>query len=375
MNLFDLMSLNKHSDYQEVLFTSALSYLLDPKKDHGLGDGFLNEFLKDLNIGQDFQVKEVSSEHTLSHENKPKGKIDIFIELTDKKNNETLNIGIEAKIWDRSANNYVNEYSQLQRYCLCLNEINVNNWRMIYLIPNECSSCCLEEYDKNSAYKENSRIMVWKYKNDEKPSDDKFLKRSVVEIINDFLASKTEILNCQPRWVLESLRDFKGFDKKVDEKRFPKKEDLKPLNTWRIFELFLNEEKGAKLIPSHTSIGVPFAGRGEERITNKYDNSLFRIRTCREYYTEDNEKDKNLPRDYVEVQIWPEIFESQKENFNNWMKNYKIPNDRIIRECYHIDSKNNVRVIVLQLSHADKLLTADAIKEFGEINRKGFRAV
>jgi hypothetical protein len=44
MNLFELMSLNKHGDYQEVLFTSALSYLLDPKEDHGLSDRCMDIF-------------------------------------------------------------------------------------------------------------------------------------------------------------------------------------------------------------------------------------------------------------------------------------------------------------------------------------------
>jgi len=37
MNILRILTLNKHGDFEEVLFSSTLSYLLDPKQDHGLG--------------------------------------------------------------------------------------------------------------------------------------------------------------------------------------------------------------------------------------------------------------------------------------------------------------------------------------------------
>ncbi len=48
MNLLRIVTLNKHGDFEEVLFSSILSYILDPRQDHGLKSRFLELIVREV---------------------------------------------------------------------------------------------------------------------------------------------------------------------------------------------------------------------------------------------------------------------------------------------------------------------------------------
>jgi len=231
MNIFTIMSLNKHGDYQEVLFTSSLSYLFSPKNDHNLGVEFLKEFIKDVKI-EDFDVQsipsKVKSEYSLDNNH---GKIDILLEYKDH------DIGIEAKIWDRSAKGHPSMIPQLERYCTHFGN-RKKKWKIIYLIPNEYSKICIAEYENlKFDYKKNVSLMVWNNSiNSTLPNS--FLSRSVSDIIKDFFKIKERTsIKPQPLWILESLLEFiPKLDVQIkEEKRFPSRRVLQELKTWSLF--------------------------------------------------------------------------------------------------------------------------------------------
>ena len=98
MNILRILTLNKHGDFEEVLFSSVLSYLLNPQQNHGLGSEFLERMAREWFPDIDQQSLDsaiVESERSLGK----KGAIDLLITMGDKI------LAIEVKIWDRSARN------------------------------------------------------------------------------------------------------------------------------------------------------------------------------------------------------------------------------------------------------------------------------
>lgn len=356
------MSLNKHGDYQEVIFSSALSYLLNPKNDHNLGNDFLVEFIKDLNI-ENFNVQRIPDMVTSEVRLGDQGSIDIEI---DYKN---LLIGIEVKIWDRSGKNISkNNVTQLNRYCKYFDSKN-KNWKLIYLVPNESSKICIDSYNKLEEHlKKNVRLMAWSYSTTDLP--DFFLERSVMDIINDFYKSrKRSNINPQASWIIDSLFEFipNLISQIKDTTKFPSKSDLQKLEkTWPIFESFF-EYFSVWPNPVHTAIGIPY-GKGDNQV-NLHKNSLFRIRTTKDYYSLKSDMERFLPYDFIELELWNDVFHNIEVQLRSWMKENNISED-FLSDGLHLDERKDINIKVLKI---DKVLTNEALEKLDEIIRYGFK--
>jgi hypothetical protein len=361
MNLLKLVTLNKHANFEEVLFTSILSYLLNPKfkLDHGLNDKFLNKILVDLI--PDYKPSSpvtVSSEKNLGNA----GNIDLYVETAE------YIIGIEAKIWDRSANNVsADGVPQLERYCAYIDkkakEEN-KKWFLIFLIPNEISPKCLEEYNRVKA--ENVKLMTWIISDDEKISKD-FLSKSISNIIDEINREEKE-MKFETKWILDSLLEVIPDlnDQIKDNQRFPSKGDLTKLTkTWQIFESFF-QCANRWPNPLSTTVGIPYGYLENKR--KLYGNSLYRIRTTKKYYTEISEKENNLPSDYIEIELWPDVYEQVAEKITSWMNKNHIT----IKDGQHLDEqlKTNVKILTI-----NSTLNIESVKEFNTILREGYNLV
>jgi len=354
-NLFEILALNRHGDYQEVNFTSVLSYLLNPKEKHGLEYKILSKIFSalDLNVTELSDV-EVSSEKRLGEE----GSIDIYI-----KTKEYI-VGIEAKIWDESAKKDSNKReSQLVRYCrgLCEDAKKENKaWYLIFLIPNEESHICLREYESVKA--DNVKLMVWNLIGTEFPEG--CISLSILDIIGKIQEKENDLV-AEVKWILESLFNFiPNFNEEPkDDQRFPTKIELMKLNTWKIFSPFFEEGKRWPN-PIHTTVGIPY-GFGKNR-GQLHGNSLYRIRTTQSYYVDLTEKEDNFPNDFIEIELWSDVYEQVKGEIQEWLIKNKIdgPIDGI-----HLDEGGATTVKTLKFN---KPLSNESIKEFNCILRKGY---
>jgi hypothetical protein len=356
-NLFEILALNRHGDYQEVNFTSVLSYLLNPKEKHGLEYKILSKIFSalDLNVTELSDV-EVSSEKRLGEE----GSIDIYI-----KSKEYI-VGIEAKIWDESAKKDSNKReSQLVRYCrgLCEDAKKENKaWYLIFLIPNEESHICLREYESVKA--DNVKLMVWNFTGTELPEG--CISLSILDIIEKIQKEENDLV-VEVKWILESLFNFipKFNEEPKDDQRFPTKLDLMKLNTWEIFSPFFEEgKKGPNSI--NTTVGIPYGV--EKNRGQLHGNSLYRIRTTKSYYVDLTEKEKNFPNDFIEIELWPDVYGQVKGKIQEWLDKNKI--DETIKDDKHLDGGASTTVKILTI---DKPLSNESIKEFNCILRKGYR--
>jgi len=362
MNLFELMTMNNHGRMREVLLTSSLSYLLNPKLDHGLNNIFLKKLLEQLSITTPKEVK------VISEEDLGNGKIDIFIET------ETDFIGIEAKIWDDSAvNNSKKNEGQLERYCKALSEKN-KNWTLIFLIPYKGASQCLNVFEKaKKQYPGNVKLSVWKWKNEseKKSRGQYYLEYSILEMIDDIIKDFT--INDRVSWLLESLveyiPEFAAYKEKYDS-RFPTKEDLKKKcsNLWEnLIEPFYTNLNG-RINRIHTTIGFPYGPRNEGDKHQKHDNTLFRIRTTKDYYYDEKDKEKNYP-DTLEIEIWEDVFNKIKDDadWKQWLS--KISN-RQLKRSKHIDEKKNEKIMLLRIKEGK--VEKEQVEKFEEIMKRGF---
>ena len=370
MNLFKLMTINNYGRTREVLFTSSLSYLLDPSRDHGLSDTFLKKFLEQLRITTTKEV-EVSSEKYLGKE---VGNIDIFIET------ETDIVGIEAKIWDDSAvNNSKNNEAQLERYCKALKALSEKNknWTLVFLIPYKDAPKCVEEFEKiKKQYPENVKLLVWKWKDEgEKNNRDKYyLEYSIFEMIENIITNYPIDTQDRVVWLLESLVEYiPNFvdEEKKYESRFPTKEDLETncSDLWQnLIEPFctnLNKNVNS----THTTIGFSY-GHGNKKASHKeqHGNTLFRIRTAKDYYYDMKDKEKNYP-DALEIEIWEDIYNKIKDDddWKQWLS--KIGNPPLdIDE--HINEKKREKIMLLRIEEGK--ITKEQVKNFEEIMKRGF---
>lgn len=362
MNLFKIVTLNKHSDYEEVLFTSVLSYLLNPAFDHGLEDKFLMKIVNVLipEIKQ-FNFKEISAEKSLGD----KGNIDIYIDSSE------YIIGIEAKIWDRSAKNISkdNEH-QLERYCNVISKIakhDNKSWFLVFLIPNELSRICLDEfYSIKKIYFSNVKLMTWNFTSDDNITND-FLSCSVSDIISEIL-NENQIIDSKARWILDSLFEvIPDLNSQIkDDLRFFSISELQQLpTTWKIFEPFFKISNRWPN-PLTTTVGIPFGT--QENKGKLHNNSLYRIRTTKKYYTDKIEKDKNLPDDYIEIELWVDIYEQALNKIHNWKEKNRI-NDQII-DGKHLDDKLKTNIKILKITTP---LKNESIEEFNSILREGYQ--
>lgn len=378
MNILRILTLNKHSDFQEVMFSSLLSYLLNPANDHGLGSILLEKLVREV-----FDEKEdgslqkaiVRSEYPLGD----KGKVDIYIEWgADVKKA----LAIEVKICDRSAKNRNKSGTpQVVRYCNYLWEKHKDDgvdWRFVYLVPSFDSPQCRQEFDLVCAneYRDRLRLMAWTAPDEEcsappagrvKPVED-----MVFEIIDDKEFRLKTPLNTQ--WLLDSLQGMMPDIKpRVPEVAvFPVAADLrKNQGTWRIFDVLFS---AARRWPSgqNSTVGVPY-GTGSNRST-VHDNSLYRIRTTRAYYNQERDKDKNLPTDKVELELWEDAYALVEEEFIDWLRRKNIDASEAIKPGKHLDNKDNLDVKVLGIDSSVSLSETD-ISDFNSIMRIGFDRV
>jgi hypothetical protein len=378
LNIIEIITLNKHGDFQEVIFSSLMSYLLNPSADHRL-----NHLLLSKVVGQAFPEFEsnwlekvkVKSEYPLGNE----GRVDIFIEMKEKA------LALEVKIWDQAAKN-VSEagISQVERYCDYLSRKYArSNWRFIYLIPTFDSPKCLSEFEKAYCkdYKENLRLMAWNPTNEESLVTSKFMagtlvEKSVAAMIAEILENKevkrTDIpLNTQ--WLLDSLQGFipNLLQNVPDTVKFPTTADLEKIpTTWRIFDrLFTLARRWPS--PILTTVGVPY-GTGPDKAT-LHGNSLYRIRTTKDYYSKKEEKAKNLPVDKVELELWPDVYSEVQKEIQHWLDKLHLDKG-VISESTHIDSKKNEPVILISFNPNISLSDND-ISDFNAILRSGFDRV
>ena len=358
------MTLNNYGRTKEVLFTSSLSYLLNPSCDHGLGSVFLNKFLKQLQL-------KVKKDPTVSPEKdlKGNGNIDIFIEADDSI------IGIEAKIWDDSAvNNSKNNEAQLERYCRALKN-EKKKWILIFLIPYKDAPICIEEFEKiNDKFSKNIKLLSWNYSN-EKSSlyENYYLSSSVHEMVGEIINDSTIDITERTQWILKSMYNYiPNFIKQEKSKsRFPSNKDLKDdcseLFNNLIFPFCETLKKYAN--PIHTTIGFPY---GTPPDKSEFGNTLFRIRTTQKYYENIEEKKENYP-DKLVIEIWPKVFDKIK-NDDDWKKWISEIDNLIIKEDSHINGKEDEKVILLEIDK-DRVILPKQVEEFNKIMKRGFEEV
>jgi len=369
------MTKNNHGSTREVLFTSSLSYLLNPSCDHGLGDIFLKKFLEQLGIPSAKKVKyvTVNSEYPLG---KSYGNIDIFIET------DAIIIGVEAKIWDNSAvNNSKNNDAQLNRYSKALKRLSVEkkkNWMLVFLIPYKDAPKCIEEFEKIREYgTEHVKLLVWypDEKNNKSEYDEFYIKNSIYEIIKSIISNPLIDIQDRTSWLLKSLIESipEFAEKEISESRFPTKDDLKNncSNLWKnLIEPFCKVLKG-KVNPRHTSIGFPY---GTPPDKSEHGNTLFRIRTTQSYYKNISDKKDNL-LDSLQIEIWEDVYKKIKdwEDWNKWLKDLSLSNQDIINGT-HLDEKGNEKIKLLIIS-SEKKMDKEKVEKFNEIMKKGFNEI
>jgi hypothetical protein len=371
MNLLKIVTLNKHGDFQEVLFTSILSYFLTPTFDHGGGTFFLKQIVS--NIYPEIVDKEnsLSQAEVLSEYDLGAGKVDICIKLQDKI------IAIEAKIWDKSARNISSEgIPQLQRYCKSLSEkYSLQNWHLIFLIPNIKSRICLDEFEnlKKEGFDKNTTLITWNPSNSEDDISPEIVQVSIAEIIEEFYngRSRTEV-PLHTQWILDSLYEILPdlLEETKETGRFPVRRDLEQLETWQLFKTFLKLAKRS-VNPLHTTVGVPFGYRNDK--VKLRNNSLYRIRTTQDYYHEVQDKQKFFPTDYVELELWERVYKECQSDIDNWLKQLELPQN-ILSTDYHINGQRNEKITLLRF-HKDTQLSENDVQDFNSILRRGFKTI
>jgi hypothetical protein len=173
---FDFSLFNFFSTGENKI-SQILAYFLDEKQNHGQGNLFLNEFVKQ------FYNKEVDITNSINICEKPitnNRRIDVYIEL------KGFTIAIENKIW---ADDQVN---QLKDYATFLDNKTKGNYLLLYLNPygQEPTTKSIDELLKQEL-KEKGKLQVINYKND------------IINLINNWL------IVCEAENVTNFLKEFK----------------------------------------------------------------------------------------------------------------------------------------------------------------------
>ncbi len=373
MNIIEVFTLNRHGDFQEVMFSSLLSYLLNPEYDHGLKYTLLSKITKEVFPDFDdswLENVKVESEYPLGG-----GRVDIYIIMGKKI------LAVEVKIWDNSSKNDTKKgISQIENYCNSLSEKHKkDDWRFIYLIPTLTSRKCVAEFSKiySREYHDNLRLMAWSGSTDDNLAVNKFsgnaiVGKTIIDIMAEILENK-EVkrvkipLNTQ--WLLDSLYDFiPNLSKNIpDTVKFPIKDDLDRLPTEKIFNMFFNVARRLRS-PILSSVGVPYGvGKGKAKL---HGNSLYRIRTTTSYYTQQSDKANFLPKDNVEIELWPDVYKEMEEELTQWIGKH-TSSVKLIEDQKHLDSKEKESVIVISINKDAEVMETD-ITDLNGILRRGF---
>ncbi|GHT18372.1 hypothetical protein AGMMS4957_00570 [Bacteroidia bacterium] len=137
------------------------------------------------------------------------------------------------------------------------------------------------------------------------------------------------------------------FSKKNKEKfsRFPSKQDLQSTDWWKYFEPF-DPERTLKINPIHTCIGVPYGKGASKANDTMIGNTLYRIRTTKNYYADIKDKKKNLP-DIVEIELWTDIYAKVQVELEKWLEENKLPK---VDDGKHLDSNRQTGVKVIKIN-------------------------
>jgi hypothetical protein len=212
--------------------------------------------------------------------------------------------------------------------------------------------------------------MAWVFSPDESITDD-FISESIWGVLSK-LNQEENISgpnSISTKWILNSLIEFlPSFDiKPKEEKRFPSKKDLQKIpGIWNLYEPFLQVWIGNQGVRSqHTVIGIPYEF-GDKKGKLHNSNALYRIRTTRSYYSDLTEKEKYLPSEYIEIELWPDIYDQVRDKLDDWRKKNDISEPTPGK---HLDEFLNVDVKVLKIS---KGLEDEAVSEFNSILKDGY---
>ena len=369
MNILRILTLNRHGDFEEVLFSSLLSYLLSPRNDHGLGHKFLGKVAREAFPQLEESLldsAEVTPERPLGNA----GKVDIFKTIGDKV------LAIEVKIWDRSARNVsVSDEPQLHRYCRHLAmEFAGKDWKFIFLIPTIASRTCLDEFHRicDVQFKDKVRLMTWTGE----PMPDDFptnymIRKSVLDLIGEVKADVNRVdLSLNTQWLLDSLEDIiPDLVENIPEPgRFPNRDCLKNLRTWPIFETFFAVNKRWP-ISLHTVVGIPYAWAGQR--SELHGNSLYRVRTVVDYYKNATDRENYLPTDSVELELWPDVYEATRDEINERLVNSGLEQS-VISDSRHLDANKNEVVKLISIKAGTEITTTD-VERLNVILKGGFQ--
>ncbi len=204
-------------------------------------------------------------------------------------------------------------------------------------------------------------------------SESSIVEKSILDIISDLMHSISRVeLPLNTQWLLDSLIDIiPDLVEEIPEPgRFPNREQLVELPTWPIFNTFFTVGKRWP-ISLNTSVGIPY-GLANQRST-LHGNSLYRIRTVIDYYTEVADRDNHLPINVVEIELWPDVYEASKESIHDWLKEVGL-GKKALRSDYHLDSGKNESMMVVSI---DKSVHIDEenVERFNHILKEGFRNI
>lgn len=186
MNIFEVLN-QGNSRLHEPSISAMLGYLLDTRRDHGLGDTFFREFLKLLNKGTNdnrfdeylkwsFIDTDVLLEEPYELNGSSKN-IDIQVSILKKNNqersSEDFRIIIENKVKDNSiTKGQLNSYYQ----AIIEDENNIDNLAIVFLTPISKRKTSKNEFD-SLELKDSKHIKIWISWNDQEHSIIKILKR------------------------------------------------------------------------------------------------------------------------------------------------------------------------------------------------------
>ncbi|MFC1968076.1 PD-(D/E)XK nuclease family protein [Chloroflexota bacterium] len=377
MNILKILTLNKHGDFEEVLFSSLLSYLLNPQSDHGLGQRVLKKLvaliLPDAN---EYELSRavVRSEYRLGD----KGSVDILIEGIG-----TKKVAIEVKIWDRAARN-ISEISgeQVKRYCSYLaDQFHQDDWSFIFLIPTLDSRVCVSQFKElcsDSRFSRNVWLMAWNHPSGvnegEIANREHIIQQSVWEIIVEILREVNRVnIPLNTLWLLDSLYDIvpELMDSIPDRGRFPVNSDLEGRNNWHLFKtLFSTNKRWPSSL--HTTVGIPYEW-GDNR-ASLHGNSLYRIRTVTAYYNSKNQKEEYIPNDRVGIEMWPDVYAKSHDGIAHWLRTLGLTEKALSFNDKHLDSEGKEDIVLLTISK-DVPLSEDNVIALNTILREGFTKI
>ncbi|SHG71000.1 PD-(D/E)XK nuclease superfamily protein [Fodinibius roseus] len=186
MNIFEVLN-QGNSTLHEPSISAMLGYLLDTRRDHGLGDTFFREFLSLLN-------RELNDDRFEKYLERSFIDTDIFLEEPYELNGSTKYIDIQISILkkDKQGNiqedfriiieNKVHENSvtggQLENYYQAIieDENTIDNLAIVYLTP-VSNKISLKTEFKNLQLKDSKHIKKWMQWNHKKHSIINILKR------------------------------------------------------------------------------------------------------------------------------------------------------------------------------------------------------